>query len=159
MIEKTMTLLLLRRDDKILLAMKKRGFGEGRWNGIGGKVEAGESVEQAVIREAEEEIGMTPSGLTQIALLHFDEFMNGEPALMHAHVFEATAWTGEPTESDEMRPQWFALGDIPYDDMWSTDRYWLPQVLAGQKVIGDFTLNESDEVTTHTITEVTEFSV
>ncbi|CAN0505072.1 unnamed protein product, partial [Ectocarpus sp. 12 AP-2014] len=32
---------------EILLGMKKRGFGEGKWNGFGGKVESGESVEEA----------------------------------------------------------------------------------------------------------------
>jgi 8-oxo-dGTP pyrophosphatase MutT (NUDIX family) len=36
--------------------MKKRGFGEGRWNGVGGKVEPGESIEAALIREAKEEV-------------------------------------------------------------------------------------------------------
>ena len=47
---KTLSLLFLRREDEILLAMKKRGFGKGRWNGVGGKVEVGESIEQAMIR-------------------------------------------------------------------------------------------------------------
>ena len=40
---KLVTLLFLRRDGQILLAMKKRGFGEGKWNGVGGKVEPGET--------------------------------------------------------------------------------------------------------------------
>ena len=56
---KVLSLLYLRRDNEILLAMKKRGFGEGRWNGVGGKVEAGESIEQAMICEAQEEISVT----------------------------------------------------------------------------------------------------
>ena len=43
----------------ICLAMKKRGFGKGRWNGVGGKVEAGETIEAAAMREAREEIGVT----------------------------------------------------------------------------------------------------
>ncbi|MDO8590857.1 MAG: NUDIX domain-containing protein, partial [bacterium] len=50
------TLCFLVRDDEVLLAMKKRGFGVGKFNGVGGKVTAGESVLEAMIREAKEEI-------------------------------------------------------------------------------------------------------
>ena len=50
------TLLLLRKDNEILLAKKKRGFGEGKYNGVGGKLEDGETPEEAMIRETEEEI-------------------------------------------------------------------------------------------------------
>ncbi|CAN0403706.1 unnamed protein product, partial [Ectocarpus sp. 8 AP-2014] len=45
--------------NEILLGMKKRGFGEGKWNGFGGKVESGESVEEAAKRELMEEAGLT----------------------------------------------------------------------------------------------------
>ena len=58
---KLSTICLLIKDDEILLAMKKRGFGAGRWNGVGGKVEPGESIEEGAIREMEEEIGVTAS--------------------------------------------------------------------------------------------------
>ena len=43
---------------QILLAMKKRGFGEGKWNGAGGKVETGETIIQAASRELGEETGI-----------------------------------------------------------------------------------------------------
>jgi len=55
------TLCLLLRNNEILLAMKKRGFGAGRWNGIGGKPEKGESIEEAAIRELKEEIDVVVS--------------------------------------------------------------------------------------------------
>lgn len=51
--------------------MKKRGFGAGRWNGTGGKVEAGETAQQATKRETEEEIGVLPHGLEEVARLNF----------------------------------------------------------------------------------------
>ena len=53
---KHVTLLFLLTDDQILLAMKKRGFGMGRWNGVGGKIEPGETIEEATARECREEI-------------------------------------------------------------------------------------------------------
>jgi len=65
------TLLFLVRSGEILLAMKKRGFGEGRWNGVGGKVADGETVEDAAVHEIEEEIGVKPITLHQVATLDF----------------------------------------------------------------------------------------
>jgi 8-oxo-dGTP diphosphatase len=50
------TLCLLKKDNKVLLAMKKRGFGEGKFNGIGGKIESGETPEEALRREIVEEL-------------------------------------------------------------------------------------------------------
>ena len=50
------TIVLLLRNDEVLLAMKKRGFGEGKWNGVGGKPNAGESIEEVAVRETKEEI-------------------------------------------------------------------------------------------------------
>ncbi|CAN0261386.1 unnamed protein product, partial [Ectocarpus fasciculatus] len=49
---------------EILLGMKKRGFGEGKWNGFGGKVESGESVDEAAKRELMEEAGVTARELS-----------------------------------------------------------------------------------------------
>ena len=47
---KLLTLVLIREPSRVLLGMKKRGFGEGRWNGFGGKVEQGETITQAAYR-------------------------------------------------------------------------------------------------------------
>lgn len=155
--EKILSLLFLQRDDEILLAMKKRGFGEGRWNGVGGKVEVGESIEQAMVREAREEIAVTPTVYEKVADIRFDEFFKGEPALMHVHVFIASAWEGEPKESDEMAPKWVNVSKIPYKDMWADDPYWLPKVLNGKKIKADFKLDETDAIVSHRITEVVGF--
>jgi len=154
---KVLSLLFLRKDEQVLLAMKKRGFGEGRWNGVGGKVEGDESIESAMIRETQEEIDVTPVEYEKVADIRFDEYFKGKPTLMHVHVYIATSWEGEPTESDEMAPRWFTQDQLPYDSMWSDDAYWLPQVLAGKKITADFTLDEADTITAHDIQEVAEF--
>lgn len=154
---KTLSLLFLRKDDQILLAMKKRGFGEGRWNGVGGKVEEGESIEAAMIREAQEEIGVTPTVFEKVGDIRFDEYFKGEPTLMHVHIFTATKWEDEPTESEEMKPQWFSTQAIPYDSMWSDDPHWLPQVIEGKKVSADFKLDESDAILSYDVKEVVGF--
>lgn len=151
---KVLSLLFLRKDDTVLLAMKKRGFGVGRWNGVGGKVEGEETIEEAMVRETQEEIGVTPTRFEKVGDIRFDEFFKGEPTLMHVHVFQATEWNGTPTESEEMAPRWFNVHDIPFNDMWPDDPYWLPQVLDGKKVSADFTLDESDTIIKHDVKEV-----
>lgn len=155
--EKVLSLLFLRKGNLILLAMKKRGFGEGRWNGVGGKVEPNESIDQAMIREAQEEIGITPTKYEKVADIRFDEFFKGQPTIMHVHAFMATGWEGEPTESEEMAPKWFPVTKIPYKDMWPDDPFWLPHVLWGEKISADFKLNASDAILSYTINEVVGF--
>lgn len=154
---KTLTLLFLRSGSEVLLAMKKRGFGEGRWNGVGGKVESNESIEAAMIREAQEEISVTPLTFSKVADIRFDEYLKGERTLMHVHVFSCTEWQGTPSESEEMRPQWFSSTELPYDAMWADDPYWLPLVLEGKKVSADFVLDESDNIVSHDVRETNSF--
>ena len=138
------TLLLLLKDDQILLAMKKRGFGVGRWNGVGGKIEPGESVEEAAARECYEEIGVKPGALQRVAHLTFT-FPDGTTDVL-THVFTTREWEGEPVETEEMAPQWFKLGDIPYDTMWQDDPLWLPHVLDGEKVVATFAFTEDEQM-------------
>ena len=154
---KETTLLFLRRGDQILLAMKKRGFGEGRWNGVGGKIEPGETVEAAMIREVQEEIGVTPTKYQQVADISFDQFFKGEPAQMHLHIFFATEWEGDPAESEEMKPQWYSVDALPFENMWPDDPYWLPLAIEGKKIKGSFVMDVTDVITEHTIEEVAGF--
>lgn len=123
---KHVTLLFLRKEGHILLAMKKRGFGVGKWNGVGGKVEPGETPEAAAIRECQEEINVTPHNPQLVGTLHFFDLPDVEH---YCHVYVVTKWEGEPSETEEMRPQWFAIEDIPYDTMWPDDRLWLPELI------------------------------
>lgn len=149
--ELTLTLLFLIKDDQILLAMKKRGFGAGRFNGVGGKLETDESIEQALIREAQEEINVTPIKFNKVADITFDEYYKNEQTLMRVHVFTSDEWEGQPTESEEMVPQWFNVDNVPYSDMWPDDPYWLPQVLNGSKVTAHFKLDKNDVILEHNV--------
>lgn len=116
---------------KVLLGLKKRGFGAGFWNGFGGKVERGESITAAAHRELLEEAGVTvpAGGLRQISVIDFN--FVGKDSTLEVHVFKASRFEGEPTESEEMRPQWWAAEDIPFDLMWPDDRHWFPLMLKG----------------------------
>ena len=139
---KHVTLLFLRRENQILLAMKKRGFGVDKWNGVGGKLDEGETPEQAAIRECQEEITVTPHNIQPAGELHFFD----RPDVEHyCHVYVTTEWEGEPEETEEMRPQWFDTSDIPYDYMWPDDIEWMPKLLAGQLFKGTIVI-ENDSI-------------
>ena len=124
--------------------MKKRGFGEGLWNGCGGKVDPGETVEQAMIRECQEEIGVTPTAYEKVAI---HDFIMEDHDDFEAHTYVATQWDGEPVETEEMAPQWFKKTDIPYAKMWQDDIVWLPAVLQGKKLRTTFTFSSTNDMT------------
>jgi 8-oxo-dGTP diphosphatase len=127
------TLLFVIRDDQMLLIHKKRGLGAGKINGPGGRLDAGESPLQGAIREIQEELNVTPTGVQPCGELAF-QFANGFSILVH--ILTAKGCEGEPQETDEATPLWVPLTQIPYDRMWADDRIWFPLMLAGKPFQG-----------------------
>lgn len=129
--------------------MKKRGYGAGKWNGVGGKANSGESPKQAAIRECKEEIGVIPKNLELIGELSFiDRAEDGFN--QNCHIYTATDWEGEPAESEEMKPEWFNVYKIPYDQMWPSDKVWLPYLLGGSPFKGEI-VYDGDDLVSHKI--------
>jgi mutator protein MutT len=143
------TLLFLKKGNQVLLAMKKRGFGEGKWNGVGGKLEPGETIEQALIRECQEEIDVTPTNYWPVAELDFTQDATTDPWHMYGYVYLCDAWDGKPRETEEMAPRWYDIDSIPYEAMWDDDKYWLERALRGEKLVGIFTFDENDQMINH----------
>ncbi|HIE56740.1 MAG TPA: 8-oxo-dGTP diphosphatase, partial [Anaerolineales bacterium] len=139
---KPATLVLLLKGNptaEILLGYKKIGFGQGKFTGIGGKIEPGEKVVAAARRELAEETGVTvfSDSLVLAAVLEFR--FPYKPEWEHrVHVFTARRWVGIPAESREIRPQWFPLDAIPYPKMWDDAYYWLPRLLKGENFEAKF---------------------
>lgn len=139
------TLLFVIRDGQALLIHKKKGLGAGKINGPGGRLEPGETPLQAAIREVEEELLVTPTGVREAGELKF-QFVDGFS--IHGYVFTATDCVGEPTETDEAIPIWTPLDQIPFDRMWEDDRVWVPLMLAHKPFVGRF-LFDGDKMIAH----------
>ena len=120
---------------QVLLGLKKAGFGTGRWVGLGGHVEDGEKPAEAAAREVMEESGLevSPDSLAHVASLLF-LFPARQSWDQSAEVFLTSDYQGEPAESAEISPRWFAPDALPLAGMWDDARYWMPLVLAGQRV-------------------------
>jgi 8-oxo-dGTP diphosphatase/2-hydroxy-dATP diphosphatase len=134
--KKILTLCIPIKGNKVLLGMKKRGFGCGRWNGFGGKVEEGETIEQATIRELEEESGIRDGNLIKSGILEFS--FENDKKILQVHIFRLLDFSEEPVETEEMRAQWFSFDEIPFSQMWTDDKYWFPLLLAEKLFEGKF---------------------
>ncbi|PIR89820.1 DNA mismatch repair protein MutT [bacterium (Candidatus Gribaldobacteria) CG_4_10_14_0_2_um_filter_33_15] len=152
----TLCLLIKENSKEILLAMKKRGFGAGKWNGVGGKFdpEKDKNVLEAAIREAKEEIGVLIKDLEKVAVLdfYFPEVPEDFNWNQTVHVFIAKDWEGKPEESEEMLPKWFSFDEIPLSGMWDDDKFWLHHVLEGKKLKAEFIFNKKEQVIKQMIT-------
>lgn len=123
---------------KLLLQKKPEGlFGEGRWNGVGGKLQPNEAPEDGVAREVSEETGLKILNPIKKGILHFYYGTRYKVSWV-AHVFSADSFSGLITPTREGSLHWFKIDEIPYDDMWPDDKHWLPMLLDGKKFEGRF---------------------
>jgi 8-oxo-dGTP diphosphatase len=137
---------------RVLLGLKRRGLGAGKYTGFGGKIESGETAAVAAIREVAEETGIQIQQDNLQAMGQLTFLFPFRPAWSQVvHLFLAGRWQGEPVESEEMEPVWFSLDDIPFDEMWKDGAHWLPRILAGEQIQAQFVFREDNE----TIGEVT----
>lgn len=156
--KKILTLCMVIKEKEILLGMKKRGFGVGKWNGFGGKIEENETIEEGAVRELKEEIGIGATEIEKVGIINFSVL--DDPVSLEVHVFKVLKFIGEPIESEEMRPQWFSLEAIPFSEMWPDDIYWLPIVLNGKLFTGNFLFDKPidskylDTIIKYDLTEV-----
>jgi len=139
---------------EVLLALKKAGFGAGKLGGVGGKLEAAESAPVAAAREVEEEIGVRVALDDLRPAAHLTFLFPDRPAwdqVVHAYV--VARWEGEPAESDEVAPAWFPAAGLPFGRMWHDCSFWLPRILAGEKVRGRFVFGADNETVRDALVE------
>jgi 8-oxo-dGTP diphosphatase len=139
--EVSATLMFVVRGDSVLLIHKKRGLGAGKVNGPGGHIEVNEKPMACAIRETQEELCIATGNVKYMGELYFHA---EDMPRIHAYVYTATTFEGEPTETDEAIPLWTKIAEIPYEKMWQDDQIWLPEVLRGNRVRAWFTFEQEN---------------
>lgn len=123
---------LIRRNGRLLLQERALGrFAGGKWDAPGGKLRLGESPEQCVVREIAEETGLRIDDPLLRGRFHVYFGDRNQPDWT-VHVFSVSRFDGRLRANSEGRLRWFAEDQIPYERMWASDRYWLPDLLAGR---------------------------
>lgn len=131
---------------QLLLGLKKRGFGAGRYNGFGGKLQHNETTHQAAKRELHEECGLLTQHLDDIGVI-VQRFVDRPDKLpLVIHVMQCRQWEGDVVESDEMAPVWVEESEVPYERMWADDRYWYGYVFRGQSFVADYVMEGMERV-------------
>ena len=140
------TLCFVQQGSRVLMIRKKRGLGAGKINGVGGKLEKGETPEAGVVREAREELGITLLNGRRRGELHF-QFLDGYS--LSCTVFVASQFDGTPIETEEATPLWFDVTELPFSEMWEDDRLWLREALDGQAFRGFFVFDGEKMLSQH----------
>eukprot|EP00088_Acartia_fossae_P061590 TRINITY_DN7403_c0_g1_i1.p1 TRINITY_DN7403_c0_g1~~TRINITY_DN7403_c0_g1_i1.p1 ORF type:complete len:170 (+),score=19.65 TRINITY_DN7403_c0_g1_i1:46-555(+) len=148
------------KNDRILLGMKRRGTGKGLWqHAFAGKVENNESIQDAALRELHEETSLTatPDQLQYVGLFEY-EFTNPAlvPFVMEVHIYRALSWSGHPKTSSEIRPKWFQITDIPFEDMWPDNSFWLQRSIQGENLYGYFLYEDWNTISSYHIEKLTD---
>jgi len=123
-------------------------LGVNLYAGIGGKVERGETPEQALVREFVEEVGGKPVEFSKIGQVGF-VFLHKKPESkwnMIVDVFRITKLDGMPRKSEAIEPMWFDIENIPYNYMWPDNFYWAHLVIKNIQFVGEFVYKDADSL-------------
>ncbi|KXJ98477.1 MAG: hypothetical protein UZ19_OD1000681 [Parcubacteria bacterium OLB19] len=130
---KIATLALIIRNNQILLGYKKKGeIGQETLNGPGGKKEDNESLEKCLVRETQEEVGITLD-IDRLEKVGIITFFNAETPDFEVHIFRTEYFLGTPIETLDMVPDWYNIDNLPLDKMLESDREWFPRMANGEK--------------------------
>ncbi len=144
-----------KRSKELLLAMKKRGFGKGKWNGVGGRFIPfkDKNLFNTVSREIKEEIGVKAKDIKKVAVLNFyHPYLRGKKKkAWQVHAFLIGKWEGKPKESKEMKPRWFKVSKIPFNRMWLDRKFWLPRFLKDEKIKAKFWYENDEAIASYEI--------
>jgi len=143
----------IRRKNKVLLQFKSKGlWGEGRWNGPGGKIKKDEDPKKAAVREVFEETGLKIKNLKSHGEITYI-YGKRNPTIWIVSLFSTSSFSGKPHKNHrEGELRWFPQDKIPYEKMWGDDIYWWPLMLEGKKFQGKFWFNKKgDKLLAHEV--------
>jgi 8-oxo-dGTP diphosphatase len=121
------TLCYLRSGGRTLMLLRDKKPGDvhaGKYNGLGGKLEPGESPDECVLREFEEESGLRLLDPRLRGVLTFPHFAKGQDWVVF--VYTATRYEGKTIDSAEGTLEWVPDAEVPGLNLWEGDRIFLP---------------------------------
>ncbi|HAQ51612.1 MAG TPA: DNA mismatch repair protein MutT [Lachnospiraceae bacterium] len=152
---KNTTLCYIKQNDKYLMlhrTKKSDDPNEGKWIGIGGHTEDGESPEECVLREVREETGLR---LTEFRYRALITFVSDVYETEYMHLYTASAYDGRLiNECNEGELQWVPVDQIMNLPMWEGDKLFLPCIMDESN--GFFSMKlvyEGDRLVKHTLYE------
>ena len=125
------TLCYIEDNGKYLMLLrnkKQKDVNIGKWIGVGGRVEPGESPEECVCREVLEETGLTITAYKMRGILTFSSVGWEDEYIF---VFTSDAYSGELKECDEGELRWIDKAEIMSLNLWEGDRLFLKDILDG----------------------------
>ncbi len=123
------TLCYIEKDNKYLFlhrTKKKNDVNEGKWIGVGGRLEPGESPEECVCRETEEETGLVLDSYKMRGVLTFSSEGWEDECIF---VFTSNEFHGEERACDEGDLRWIDKESVKDLNLWEGDRLFLPKIL------------------------------
>ncbi|HSQ40209.1 MAG TPA: 8-oxo-dGTP diphosphatase [Anaerolineales bacterium] len=126
------TLCYIKQNGKTLMVhrnKKPNDIHAGKWNGLGGKFEAGETPEECVRREVQEEAGYIIQNPRLHGLLMFPKFKGND---WYVFVFTASELEGELIEAPEGRLEWIDDDTLMRLNLWESDHIFLPWLTEGK---------------------------
>jgi 8-oxo-dGTP diphosphatase len=127
---KLATLCYVRNSGKTLMIhriKKENDYHHGKWNGIGGKFDQGETPEECVIREVEEETGLKIKSPHLCGLLTFPMFDGIDD--WYVFVYTADNFEGKLIDSNEGNLEWIPNDELTDLNLWDGDQIFLPWLL------------------------------
>lgn len=106
---------------------KGNDYHEGKWNGLGGKFDAGESPEDCVIREVKEEAGLTITNPKLHGFISFPHFDGKED--WYVFIFTAEEFSGELIDSHEGKLEWIPNDKLTKLNLWDGDKIFMEWLL------------------------------
>lgn len=123
---KIATLCYVRRAGKTLMVhriKKANDMHQGKWNGLGGKLEPGETPEECAIREIYEESGLIVKNLVFKGMITFPGFANDED--WYTFIFVVDDFAGQLIDSPEGNLEWIDRDKLFQLNLWDGDRVFL----------------------------------
>ncbi|MCL2655794.1 MAG: 8-oxo-dGTP diphosphatase, partial [Coriobacteriia bacterium] len=130
---------------------KEHDINEGKWLGVGGKFEPGETPEQCLLREVTEETGVTLTAFELRGIMTFVA-LDGSSEPLYIFIFTASAYTGEVGECDEGTLAWIDTDKVCELERWEGDRLFWEWIVSGAPFFSAYFEYDGDRLVKHAVT-------